>query len=301
MTRRLLLACVALLSFAPSLLADNSKLASLFPPGEDWQVAAEGMSFPDGLSADGVGNVYFCDMRSKPPVIWRLSPEGEKSKVVEASRSGTRIGPDGRLYACGGGKVVAYELTSGKEEVLVSANVQPNDLTVTPKGYVYFTETAKHQVTFLNPKTKELKAADVGIDKPNGIATGADGVTLLVSDNGGFNIWRMKIQPDGSLTDKQPAGTMQPSEKKPNVSGGDGMTVDTAGRAYVTTYAGLQVFDRDGQLLGVLPKPQDKGLINACFGGKDLSYLYVACGDKVYRRKTLAKGALSYQQAADAK
>lgn len=299
MTRRLLIACVALL-FTSALLADDSKLASIFPPGEDWQVAVEGLSFPDGLSADGAGNVYFSDMRSKPPVIWRLSPEGEKTKVAEASRSGTRVGPDGRLYACGGGKVLAYDLPSGKEEVLVGENVQPNDLTVTPKGYVYFTETPKHQVTFLNPKTKEVKAADVGIDKPNGIATGPDGVTLLVSDYGGFNVWRFKIQPDGSLTDKQPAGTMKPSEKKPIASGGDGMTVDTAGRAFVCTNAGLQIFDRDGQLLGVLPKPQDKGMVNTCFGGKDLSYLYLACGDKVYRRKTLTKGALSFQQAVDA-
>jgi sugar lactone lactonase YvrE len=296
---RLLLACLALL-FTCSLLADDAKLAAIFPPGEGWQVAAEGLAFPDALSADDVGNVYFCDMRSKPPVIWKLSQEGEKSKVAEASRSGTRVGPDGRLYACGNGKVVAYDLPSGKEEVIVGENVQPNDLTVTPKGYVYFTETAKHQVTFLNPKTKELKATDVGIDKPNGIAAGPDGVTLLVSDYGGFNVWRFKIQPDGSLTDKHPAGTMKPSEKKPSVSGGDGMTVDTAGHAYVCTYAGLQIFDRDGQLLGILPKPQDKGLINACFGGKDLSYLYVACGDKVYRRKTLTKGALSFQPAVDA-
>ena len=296
------IAVVALMCFSriASAAEDNAKLGAIFPAGEDWQVAAEGLSFPDGLSADGEGNVYFCDLRGKPPAIFKISPDLTKSKVAEASRSGTRVGPDGRLYACGSGKVAAYDLPSGKEEILAE-NVQPNDLTVTPKGFVYFTETGKKQVTFLNPKTKELKAADVGINKPNGIALSADKMSILVSDYGGTDVVSMKIQPDGMLTDKKIVGTMKCPEAKPGVAAGDGMTVDATGRAYVTSTLGLQIFSPEGELLGVLPKPQEKGLINATFGGKDFSYLYVACGDKVYRRKTLTKGATSFQEAVNSK
>lgn len=272
----------------------EDKLAAIFPAGEDWQVAADGLTFPDGLSGDADGNIYFCDMNAKPPTLWKLSPDGEKTKVASARRSGTRVGPDGRLYACGDKKVAAYDIATGKEEILAD-NLQPNDLTVTSKGSIYITETAKHQVTCLDPKTKEMKPADVGINKPNGIATSADGLSILVSDNGGVDVFSMKIQPDGTLADKKSVGTMKCGEKKPGISGGDGMTVDSTGRSYVTTYTGLQIFSPEGELLGVLAKPQEKNLINAAFGGKDLQYLYVACGDKVYRRKTLTKGSLSYQ------
>ena len=52
----------------------------------------------------------------------------------------------------------------------VNEELQPNDLVVTSKGYIYFTETGKHQVTVVNAKTKEVRVADVGITAPNGIA-----------------------------------------------------------------------------------------------------------------------------------
>ena len=46
--------------------------------------------------------------------------------------------------------------------------MRPNDLVVTHKGYLYFTETPKKQVMFYNTKTGKMKAADVGITAPNG-------------------------------------------------------------------------------------------------------------------------------------
>ena len=71
--------------------------------------------------------------------------------------------------------------------------------------------------------------------------------------------------------------------------------LDTQGRLYVTTRAGLQVFDQAGRVNAILTRPQNAWLSNAVFGGKDLDVLYVTCGDKVYRRKTRAKGVLSFQ------
>jgi hypothetical protein len=34
-----------------------------------------------------------------------------------------------------------------------------------------------------------------------------------------------------------------------------------------------------------------------CFGGKDLSELFIACGDTIYKRPTKARGVVSGQQA----
>lgn len=274
--------------------ADGDRLSEILVPGEDWQVVVDNLGFADGSSADAEGNLYFSDLKSKPPVVYKVSPDGKATKLAEAGMSGTKVGPDGRLYGCGGGKVVAFDLPGGKATV-VAEGLKPNDLAVTHQGFIYITETGKSQVTFVDVKTGKARAADVGISKPNGIAVTPDQSHLLVSDYGGLNVWSFVIQPDGSLADKKPAMTMKAPEKKPAIANGDGMTVDTAGRSYVTTALGLQIFDADGTLLGILAKPQDGPLTNAAFAGANLQYLYVTNGTKVFRRKTQAKGAVSYQ------
>jgi enterochelin esterase family protein len=78
-------------------------------------------------------------------------------------------------------------------------------------------------------------------------------------------------------------------------SGGDGSTTDSAGRYYITSHVGIQMFDPTGRLGGVIAKPQAKGAVSVAFAGPKLEYLYVACSDKVYRRKTKASGVLFFQ------
>ena len=271
---------------------DADGLAKILVAGDEWKVVVDKLVFADGPSCDADGNFYFSDLRGKG--IFKISPDGTQTKVLEVGMSGTKFGPDGRLYACGGGRIVALELPSGKETVLAEA-VQPNDLVVSHKGHIYFTETGKKQVTFLDPQTKELRVADVGINKPNGLTLSPDQNTLAVSDYGGLNVWTFRIQGDAKLADKRPAMTMKAPDDKPEIASGDGMTVDTAGRWYVTTALGVQIFEPSGKLIGIVPKPQDGPLTSAGFAGTQREYLYVTCGDKIFRRKTQAQGALHFQ------
>jgi sugar lactone lactonase YvrE len=274
--------------------ANTDRLSGILIPNEDWQVVVDNLGFADGSSSDGDGNLYFSDLKSKPPLVIKVAPDGKRTTIAEAAMSGTKIAPDARLYGCGGGKVIAFELPTGKATVLAQG-LKTNDLVVSYKGYVYITETGKHQVTLLDPATGKVSPADIGIAAPNGIALTPDQTRLLVSDYGGLHVYSFAIRADGSLTDKKAAMTMKAPEKKPTVAGGDGMTVDTAGRAYVTTALGLQIFDANGELLGILPKPQNGPLTNAAFAGTDLNYLYVTNGTRVYRRKTQAKGVLFFR------
>ena len=282
-------ALVATLIVLPALAADNDGLRDVVPDG-DWQVAVDGLGFADGLSCDAGGNLFFADLRGPNAGVYKLSPDGTKTKLTSTGRSGTRLGPDGRLYACGGKTLVAIDPASGKE-TQVAGDLGTNDLVVSRHGHVYITDTGKKQVTLVDPKTGQAKPADAGITAPNGIGLSPDGSTLYVSDYGGVHVYAFKVNGDGSLTDKKPLMTMKAPDNKPTVAGGDGMTVDADGRVYVTTALGLQVFNPDGQLLGVLTKPANGPLVSAGFGGKDLSHLYVACGDKIYRRPTKTKGA----------
>ncbi len=74
----------------------------------------------------------------------------------------------------------------------------------------------------------------------------------------------------------------------------NGVCVDTNGWLYVVTSLGIQVCDQAGRVNFILPTP--KPAHDVCFGGKDLSELFIACGDTIYKRPTKAKGVVSGQQ-----
>lgn len=73
------------------------------------------------------------------------------------------------------------------------------------------------------------------------------------------------------------------------------MCVDTNGWLYVATSLGIQVLDQAGRVNFIIPTPKQP--YDLCFGGKDLSELFIACGDTIYKRATKAKGVVSGQQA----
>ena len=290
--RSTLAVCLALglgSQIVPSLRAQDMALSDILVAGESWQVMSEGHAFTDAACADAAGNFYFSDV-SKGGGIMKISPDGKVSvHFADTPKvSGLKFGPDGRLYACAGAtkQVLVFD-TAGKMSVLAS-DVQPNDLVVTKKGWVYFTETGKKQVTSIDPQGK-VSAADVGIAKPNGIALSPNQDSLGISDYGGSNVYVFRIETDGSLTAKSPYMTLRlPFGKAESL--GDGMTTDAVGRWYVTSAEGVQIFDPTGRMSGVLAKPQNKGAVSVALAGTNMEYLYLCCADKVYRRKTQAHG-----------
>ncbi len=54
---------------------------------------------------------------------------------------------------------------------------------------------------------------------------------------------------------------------------GDGSAVDAQGRLYVTSNPGVQVFDKTGKYLGLLPTP--RAVISVAFAGPDKRNLYI--------------------------
>lgn len=98
---------------------------------------------------------------------------------------------------------------------------------------------------------------------------------------------------DGSLDAGARTMTLRTPLNKPD-SGGDGSTTDAAGRYYVTSHIGIQMFDSTGRIGGIIAKPTAKGCVSITFAGPGHEYLYACASDKIFRRKTQVKGALFF-------
>ena len=280
-------------------LGGDLTLLNLLIPGENWQLVADELGFADALCADKDGNLYFCDMRA-PAVIRINVADGSKTEICKESVSGLEFSPDGSLlYACQGSqsRVISIDIKSGEVKT-VAEDVKPNDLAVTPDGFILFTQTGKSEVVRINPANGEVTVVDTGITKPNGIALSNDGGTLAVSDYGGTHTWTFRVNAEGILDAKMPTmpmrlpidqkGEFQFNEEPPyvEVAKGDGMAVDKVGRYYVTSQLGIQIFDPTGRPCGVLPKVDAGELLTTCMlAGPDHSTLYIAHGKKIYSRK----------------
>ena len=289
MSRGIHFASVTLMLLLPrTVAAQENPLAEILIDGQGWELVGEGYTFTEGPAADAQGNLYFTDVfKSK---IHRLNADGKPELFVDESygTNGLEFGPDGRLYGCQNGKkrIVAYD--SAGKDTTIAEDVNSNDLVVTKTGGVYFTDPGHHQVWYIPPKG-EKRVVDSGLKYPNGLALTPDESTLVVVDMNDTHLWTFRIEPDGNLSMKQPFYTMQTIKAK-KTSGGDGMTIDAAGRAYATSEAGLQVFDTQGRLIGVIEKPQVAWLSNVAFGGPDFKTLYVTSSARVYKRNVKATG-----------
>jgi len=283
-------------------LGGDLTLLKLLVPGAGWELAAEGLGFADALCADSEGNLFYCDMRA--PAVYRISAaDGTQSLICAESVSGMEITPEGFLIACQGSKkrIIGIDSKTGETRAVVE-NVVPNDLALGRDGWVYFTDTGASAVKRFRLGEFVVSTVDEGISKPNGIAVTADGGTLAVSDYGGRYTWMFRIRSDGTLDAKMPVmpmrlpinqqGEFRMGAAPPylEASKGDGMAVDAAGRFYVTSSVGVQVFDPTGRPCGVLPVVhRDQPLTTCILAGSDFNTLYIAHGTRLYRRKLTVK------------
>ncbi len=267
-------------------------------PSIEWQPVSSGHKFTEGTAVDANGNVYFSDVPKSR--IHKIDHAWGKVSLFQENTgeaNGLMFGPDGRLYACQTARkrIVAYA-PNGKESVIAEA-AGSNDLAVTAKGEVYFTEPHARRVWFVNAQGQK-RVVHEGIQFPNGVRLSPDHSLLLVADTMSRWVWSFQIQPDGSLKhglafhrleieDEVGEGTTR--------AGADGFTVDTEGFLYVCTRLGLQITDPAGRTAAVLLKPEGKNLSNAVFAGPGLDTLYVTAGNQIFRRPTKRQGVFPWK------
>ena len=127
-----------------------------------------------------------------------------------------------------------------------------NDLVVDRKGGAYFTvggafyASAAGRVTSLGDNIRA-----------NGIILSRDDRVLYVTN--GNTILAFDVQPDGAAVNRREFAKLEAG------GAGDGLAIDAAGRLYVTSAPGVQVFDESGRYLGLIPTP--RSVISVAFSG----------------------------------
>ena len=254
-------------SAIPGVVAANSR----------WMLAWQGTDNADGIVGTDDGGLLFA--QEQPNRISKLDATDKVSVALEDTHGTGAIAIDarGRVLAVqrtctdpGGQPAQCTEPTrigvlSPERKVLAdSFDSKPlgrlNDLVADRKGGVYFTVGGAYYVNAAG------RVTSLGENiRANGIMLSPDERVLYVTNGG--SILAFDVQADGSVTNRRDFAKLDAG------GNGDGMAIDAAGRLYVTSQPGVQVFDRGGKHLGLIPTPRNA--ISVAFAGRDKKTLYI--------------------------
>ncbi len=269
----------------------NAFLNEILLPNEGWRTAAQGLSAPEGLAANGKGELFFADTAAGKS--YRLGGGTAEPLANGPRRSvGHAFGPDGRLYTVtADGRVTAQD--AGGRSTSLASGVRGRDLVVASSGNIYVTETgpagAAAGKVWLIERNGQKRVVDTGLLSPTGITLSPDQTLLYVAEAASHWVYSYQIQPDGSLAARQQYDWLHLSDTA-DASHAGGMCVDRDGRLYVATDLGIQVCDQAGRVNCILPLPGG-AVTDVCFGGPNGETLYATAGGTIYQRRLAIRGA----------
>jgi gluconolactonase len=262
--------------------------------GTKVQVIKYGFEGSEGPVAMPDGSLLFTETRANR--ITKIDNSGKVSTFLENTDQANGLGfdPRGRLIAVqrAPGKMrIGVLYPKGSETVLADSFegkpfVRPNDILVTTKGGVYFTDAPG--IYYIPPGGKVIRVAD-GFKNPNGIQLSPDEKVLYANNEFGEYLLAFDVQPDGTLRNRRDFAKYRSVKPTPDGdNGADGLAIDAEGRVYIGTTLGVEVFNNKGEYLGTIPfsrAPQ-----NLAFAGPDKKTLYVVGRGVAFKVQMLAQG-----------
>ena len=243
-----------------------------------WQEAGNSA---DGILPDKDGSVLVA--QEDYDTVLKIDGDGKSSVTVANAKGVGSLSMDrqGRLY--GAHRTERPGSTKPDQESIVNAitmlaperktitdkwvdgtplTVRPNDLLADGTGGAYFTVGCLY---YANPNGVTVIADNI---HTNGIAFSPDDKILYVTN--GSALVAFDVEGPGKLTNRRDFAMLTPG------SSGDGTAVDSEGRLYVSSNSGVQVIDKTGKNLGVIPTPRD--VITVAFAGPDKKTLFIVGG-----------------------
>jgi len=282
----------------------------LVAPGAEVAKLVDGFRFTEGPAADAAGDLFFTDIPNNRIHKWSLDGKLSTFREDSGGANGLFFDRRGNLVACEGGRGRLVSITPDGKLTVLAENYEgkrfnsPNDLWVDQKGGVYFTDPrygrrddmaqdgehvyylSGEHVYYLSGDHKRVLRVISDMVRPNGVTGTADGKVLYVADAGAGKTYKYKIQPDGTLADRELFASQ----------GSDGMTIDSEGNIYLCTNV-VTVYNPQGQKVEEIEVPERPS--NVCFGGKDSHTLFITARTSLYSigmRVTGAKGAQTMEQ-----
>jgi gluconolactonase len=274
--------------------------------GTKVQLVAQGLRGTEGPIAMPDGSLLFTEQTAS--VITKVDAQGNRTPFLEKTNgaNGVTFDSKGRLIATQPATKEIAVLTPTRTVLASSFEGQPltgpNDLIVDKKGGVYFTDPGPNPgpgvviprppaVFYIRPDSKVIKIAD-GIARPNGVILSPDEKTLYVANTLGDAVIAFDVQSDGGVSNRRDFAKLAGVTKEATGvrSGADGLAVDEAGRLFVATQVGVQVFSPQGRALGTIPIGVTGGPQNLAFAGDGKKTLYVVGRGSMWKVMTQTQG-----------
>ncbi|MCK0120688.1 SMP-30/gluconolactonase/LRE family protein [Loktanella sp. F6476L] len=282
--------------------------SDLFPDGAGLQEIATGFGFTEGPIWHPHDKwLMFSDIQESKQYIWREGAGHSIFRQPSNQANGNFFDRDGQVLTC---EHAASQVTihdhSGKRVRPIATHYEgralnsPNDVICDSLGRIWFTDPAygrtradlgiirDQELAFqgvyrLDPDgSLHLVARD--FDQPNGLCLSQDETRLFINDSPRGHIRVFDVAADGALSG---------GEIWANVVGDgpwvpDGMKTTTQDHILCNGPSGVHVFTADAQCLGVILMPQKS--TNFCFGGADMTSLFITASASVYRIETRMTG-----------
>ena len=292
----------------------DSALDALLAPETKIEVLASGFNWSEGpVWKDG--KILFSDVPENTVFAWR---EGDAAASISLKPSGSLSGEGqgsnglakdaaGNLILCQHGeRRIARLETDGSFTSLADKYDgkrfnSPNDLVITSKGTIFFTDPpyglkkgtppdAPYHGIYRVDSDGKVSLIIEDIKWPNGIALSPDERTLYiaVSDKDEPRVMAYDMEPEGTAKSGRVVFAAR-SLKSPERKGGcDGMKVDSLGNIWTTGPGGVLIISKEGKHLGSILTGQ--ATANCAWGGDDKSTLYITADMFLLRVKTKVKG-----------
>ena len=230
--------------------------------------------------------------------------------------NGMTLDRDGRLVICEQGtketcaQISRMDLKARKIETVVDQwrglrFNSPNDVVVKSDGTVWFTDPNYGEIQgFKNapevgafvyrhdPATDETAVVADSFNKPNGLAFSPDETMLYITDTGAnqapgtyfvglpHHVRSFDVVDGRHLRNERLFAVVSPGVP-------DGIKLDAQGHVFTSSGTGVQVFTRQGDLMGEIIAP---GVANFTFGGPNNDVLFILGDTNIWQAKLQVAG-----------